>query len=355
VSTAPAPSGKRSAKHAAHDGRQRKQHERTGVGAGTVTAVIELRATRSGAGLGAFSGKTPQAPEARQGRSAQPVASGGEPGGDWWATAEHLADVAQGVVSVELTTAARSVLVGMTVELLTVLSCWPNTVQPANALVYLRTRRARMARHAAWFYDLPRHVRWFLAGTERVPPLVAFAVSAPTIDETASQLWRKALASLNGLTEPGEGPAPKPSAARTEPGQTGQPGCSDRDRRRRASGCQREIETPETAPRESVTTATAARACGNSPIGRRGGVVVGVSPRRTRGANAQAAHRVGSSAHGPKPATCGAQGGFAGRSTPGSEQPSRRYTTVSPRSFHPKTGRSPPPPLTCGALHRGGP
>jgi hypothetical protein len=302
----------------------------------TVTAVIELRATRSGAGLGAFSGKTPQAPEVRQGRSAQPVASGDEPGGDWWATAEHLADVAQRVVGVELTTAAHAVLVGMTAELLTVLTCWPNTVQPANALVYLRTRRARMARHAAWFYGLPRHVRWFLTGTDRVPSLLAFAVSAPTIDEKASEVWRKALASLNGLAKPGEGPAPEPSAAPAEPGQTRQPGCSGRDRRRRARGCQRENETAETATREPVITATAARACGDGPVGRCAAVAVGVRARRTRGANTQVARCVGSSAHGPRPTTtCGAQGGCAGPPTPGNEQPSQWCTTGKPEVISP--------------------
>jgi hypothetical protein len=262
----------------------------------------------------------------------------------------------QGVVGVELTTAARSVLVGMTAELLTVLTCWPNTVQPANALVYLRTRRARMARHAAWFYGLPRHVRWFLTGTDRVPSLLAFAVSAPTIDEKASEVWRKALASLNGLAKPGEGPAPEPSAAPAEPGQTRQPGCSGRDRRRRARGCQRENETAETATREPVITATAARACGDGPVGRCAAVAVGVRARRTRGANTQVARCVGSSAHGPRPTTtCGAQGGCAGPPTPGNEQPSQWCTTVSPRSFHPKTGRSPPSPVTCGAPTEVGP
>jgi hypothetical protein len=311
--------------------------------------VIELRATRSGAGLGAFSGETLQAPEARQGRSAQPVASGDEPGGDWWATAEHLADVAQRVVGVELTTAAHAVLVGMTAELLTVLTCWPNTVQPANALVYLRTRRARMARHAAWFYGLPRHVRWLLTGTDRVPSLLAFAVSAPTVDEKASNVWRKALASLNGLAKPEEGPAPEPPAAPAEPGQTRQPGCSDRNRRRWASGCQRENETPETAPRESGTRASAARACEDSPIGRCRAVAVGVRPQRTRGAKAQAARCVGSSAHSPRPATYGAQSACAGPPTLGSEQRSPCCTTVSPRSSQPKTGRSPPSRLTRGA------
>jgi hypothetical protein len=258
--------------------------------------------TRSGAGLGACSGETVQGPETQQVRCERPVASGGEPSGDWWATAEHLADVAQGVGGVELTTEARAVLVGMTVELLTVLTCWPNAVQPANALVYLRTRRARMGRHAAWFYSLPRHVRWFLAGTDRVPSLVLFAVSAPTIDARASRLWRKALASLNGLAKLGEGPTPEPAAAPTEPGQTGQLGSSDRRCRRRAS-------------------------------------------RWQRGANAQAARGGGPPAHTPRPATCGDQGDCAGLPRLGSERRSRCCTMLSPSSSQPRTGRS--PPLSC--------
>lgn len=90
---------------------------------------------------------------------AVPPERDGGVGGDWWATAEHLAEVAQGVAAVELTALARTALVGMTVELLTVLTCWPNTAAPVNPLAYVRTRRARMARHVAWFYELPRPVR----------------------------------------------------------------------------------------------------------------------------------------------------------------------------------------------------
>jgi hypothetical protein len=314
---------------------------------------MKLRATRSGAGLVAISAKTLPGMDAQQGGGAQSVASGGEPGGDWWATAEHLADAAQGAVGIELTTTARAVLVGMTAELLTVLTCWPNTVQPANALVYLRTRRARMARHVSWFYGLPRHVRWLLAGTDQVPSFLAFAVSTPTIDENASKVWRKALASLNGLAEPGGGQAPETSARTSERGQTGKQGRSDRSRGRRSSGCQRDSETAETAPRESATTATAARACGDSPTGRRCGTPVGTRPRRAAGANAQATRCAGSSAHGPGPASCGAQGRCTRPPTLGSQRRSGCHGRLSPRSSQPKTGRS--PPLLVEPPHRGEP
>jgi hypothetical protein len=43
---------------------------------------------------------------------AVPPEGAGGTGGDWWATAEHLAEVAQSVVAVELTAVARAALVG---------------------------------------------------------------------------------------------------------------------------------------------------------------------------------------------------------------------------------------------------
>ncbi len=96
-------------------------------------------------------------------------------------------------------------VVEMTVDLLTLLTCWPNTSRQAHALAYLRTRRARMARHALWFYELPRHTRWLLVGTDRVQSLLVFAVSTPAIDEKACQAWRKALIALNEAVSPPEG------------------------------------------------------------------------------------------------------------------------------------------------------
>ena len=161
------------------------------------------------------------------------------------------------IADIELKTAARAALVGMTVELLTVLSCWPNTAPPAHALADLRTRRARMARHAGWFYKLPRHVRWLLAGTDRVQSLLAFAVSSPIMGEQSGRAWRKAVVALNELAKSAQGAAPKPSPTHVEPEHTDLPGSSDLLRHRRATRCLR--GTPETAPRESVTTATAAR------------------------------------------------------------------------------------------------
>ena len=173
---------------------------------------------------------------------------------DWWAVAEQIAEVAQSVAGVDLTTAARAALVGMTVELLTVLTCWPNTARPAHPLAYLRARRARMARHVPWFYELPRSARWLLAGTGRVPSLLAFAVSAPIIDEESRQVSRKGLEALNGLARSAGDEAPELSARPLEPRRTGPLGCSDPDRRRRVSGCQ--CEAPAAAPQKSAAIAT---------------------------------------------------------------------------------------------------
>jgi hypothetical protein len=102
----------------------------------------------------------------------------------------------------------------MTVEFLAVLTCWPNTARPAHALAYLRARRARMARQALRFYQLPRQPRWLLAGTDRVQSLLAFAVTAPAIDEKASQAWRKVLIALNEVVKPPEGTVVEPHEGR---------------------------------------------------------------------------------------------------------------------------------------------
>jgi hypothetical protein len=112
--------------------------------------VIELCETRPGGGLSGASGPVTRSTGAQCGLPSRPRDCHGGSGGDWWATAEQLADVAQRVAGVELTTAARMAVVEMTVDLLTLLTCWPNTSRQAHALAYLRTRRARMARHALW-------------------------------------------------------------------------------------------------------------------------------------------------------------------------------------------------------------
>jgi hypothetical protein len=132
---------------------------------GTVSAVNELRGTTTSSELGAAYGPAGRSPGA-QCELFLPAEGNRGSGSDWSATAEQLADVAQSVAGVELTTEARSALTGMTVELLTMLTCWPNTSRPAHALAYLRTRRARTVPHAPWFYQLPRHVRWFVGGGE---------------------------------------------------------------------------------------------------------------------------------------------------------------------------------------------
>ena len=93
---------------------------------------------------------------------------------EWWALSEHLADVAQDVAGVELTTTTRMALIEMTVELLVLVTCWPGSPPPANPLAYLRTRRARMARHAGWL-EWRRHRRpdrcwWVRDGASRLSP-----------------------------------------------------------------------------------------------------------------------------------------------------------------------------------------
>ena len=115
---------------------------------------------------------------------------------DWWSVSEGLADLAQDVAGVELAASARTALVEMTVELLVLLTCWPSSPAPANPLAYLRARRARMERHASWFYALPRPARSFLAGTRRRPALVTFTVNAQPDDDTLRRAWRKGLVAL---------------------------------------------------------------------------------------------------------------------------------------------------------------
>jgi hypothetical protein len=115
---------------------------------------------------------------------------------DWWCVSERLADLAQEVAGAELAANARMALVEATVELLVLLTCWPSSPTPANPLVNLRARRARMERHASWFYALPRPTRSLLAGTRRRPALVAFAVRAQPVDGSLRRAWRKGLVAL---------------------------------------------------------------------------------------------------------------------------------------------------------------
>ncbi len=115
---------------------------------------------------------------------------------DWWSISERLADLAQDVAGVELAASARTALVEATVELLVLLTCWPGSPTPADRLAYLRARRARMEKHASWFYALPRPTRSFLAGTRRRPALVVFAVKAQPVEDALRRAWRKGLLAL---------------------------------------------------------------------------------------------------------------------------------------------------------------
>jgi hypothetical protein len=88
---------------------------------------------------------------------------------DWWELSEDLADLVMATSGVELTRTARSDLVEVLVDLLTLLTCWPTPGRPGEPLVYLRTRRARMACHAPWLYALPVSTRKLLLGTGSQP------------------------------------------------------------------------------------------------------------------------------------------------------------------------------------------
>ena len=74
---------------------------------------------------------------------------------DWWATSEGLVEMAEEAAGVDLAPKARRALVEMSVELIVLLTCWPGAARPADALAYLRTRRARMIAYAPWLYALP--------------------------------------------------------------------------------------------------------------------------------------------------------------------------------------------------------
>jgi hypothetical protein len=127
---------------------------------------------------------------------------------DWWATSEGLVEVAEAAAGVELAPKARLALVEMTVELLVLLTCWPGTARPADALGYLRTRRARMVAHAPWLYALPPSVRRLLLGTHCLPSVLTFVIGGRQIDEALCRAWRRALGVLASHVEAADRPAP---------------------------------------------------------------------------------------------------------------------------------------------------
>jgi hypothetical protein len=137
---------------------------------------------------------------------------------DWWATSEGLVEVAESAAGVELAPKARLALVEMTVELLVLLTCWPGTAHPADALGYLRTRRARMVAHAPWLYALPPSVRRLLVGTDCLPSLLTFVVGGRQLDEALRRAWRQALGALASHVEAADRPAPELGASPTEHG-----------------------------------------------------------------------------------------------------------------------------------------
>lgn len=100
------------------------------------------------------------------------------------------ADVAQRVAGVELTTAARSTLTGMPVELLTMLTCWPNTSRPAHALAYLRTRRARTVPPRSLVLPTASAGGMVVGGDKPGDSPPRLRRQRAGIDEKARQAWR---------------------------------------------------------------------------------------------------------------------------------------------------------------------
>jgi hypothetical protein len=116
-----------------------------------------------------------------------------EPERDWWTLAGYLADLAAEVAGIELREQARERLVEIIVELLVLLTCWPNQGRPAKPLSYLRNRRNRMGHHAPWFYGLPRSTRMLLIGTDRRPSLLGFSVRPHDETDGLRRYWRNGL------------------------------------------------------------------------------------------------------------------------------------------------------------------
>lgn len=113
---------------------------------------------------------------------------------DWWTLAEELTDLAAGVAGLELPSAAREHLVEIIVELVVLLTCWPNQPRPTAPLTYLRTRRNRMGHHAPWLYALPHTTRMLLTGTDRRPSLLEFSLNGSTDHAGAlGRGWREGL------------------------------------------------------------------------------------------------------------------------------------------------------------------
>jgi hypothetical protein len=112
---------------------------------------------------------------------------------DWWQLSDGLVDLVVDTSGVELTPTAHSALVEVLVDLLTLLTCWPTPGRPGEPLVYLRTRRARMACHAPWLYALPVSTRKLLLGTGCQPSVLEFALVEREADRDLRLAWRNGL------------------------------------------------------------------------------------------------------------------------------------------------------------------
>jgi hypothetical protein len=121
---------------------------------------------------------------------------------DWWALGEGLAELVADLSGVEPPPATRTRLTELIVELLTIVTCWPNRGRPAAPLLYLRARRARMAQYAPWLYELSPSTRKLLVGTDRLPSVLSFAVDDPAATEALRRVWRNGLLALIRAVDP---------------------------------------------------------------------------------------------------------------------------------------------------------
>jgi hypothetical protein len=117
---------------------------------------------------------------------------------DWWELSEDLADLIADTAGVELPAGARSGLVALLVDLITLVTCWPTTSRPEQPLVYLRQRRARMAGHAPWLYELPVSTRKLLLGTTSQPSVLEFALAEQEAGRELRLAWRNGLHAIAG-------------------------------------------------------------------------------------------------------------------------------------------------------------
>ncbi len=218
---------------------------------------------------------------------------------DWWATSEGLVEMAEEAAGVDLAPKARRALVEMSVELIVLLTCWPGAARPADALAYLRTRRARMIAYAPWLYALPPSVRRLLVGTDCLPSVLTFVVGGQCVDEALRRAWRKELEDLKShlaaveCSVPELGPPPTDAGA-AEAASCSTPTTCPKVRRDRHHGPCR------VGPRRSGSGGGSGRGTGVAQVGW-GGRFAARPRGRRRGTDTE---RGRSPPHNSAPATC---------------------------------------------------